>query len=162
VVEGLGLGLCLGSSGQGSLGLGGRGCARQELDLLGDILGQVGKGLADVGRVVVCLVGVLRCDSQQLLVNKLQGIDTLLKLNVVWGQLGLVFGLAELFLDILLGASCKGSERCTANLSMIAVDRVGQVLCVCVNVMSCWSSVIYFTSCERASSWTLTVAKPLT
>jgi hypothetical protein len=49
-----------------------------------------------------------------------------------------------------------------ANLSMVAVDRAGQVSCVCVNVMSCWSSVIYFTSCERESSWTLTVAKPLT
>jgi hypothetical protein len=45
---------------------------------------------------------------------------------------------------------------------MVAVDRAGQVSCVCVNVMSCWSSVIYFTSCERESSWTLTVAKPLT
>ena len=113
MVEGLRLGLCLGGSSKGSLSFGSGGGARQELDLLGDILGQVGKRLADVGRVVVCFVGVLRCDGQQLLVNELQGIDTLLQLDVVWGQLSLVVSLAKLLLDILLGAGCKGCEGCT-------------------------------------------------
>jgi hypothetical protein len=114
VVESLGLGLCLGRGSEGSLSFGSGGGTRQELDLLGDVLGQVGKGLADVGRVVVCFVGVLRCDRQQLLVDELQGIDPLLELDVVWGQLSLVFGLAKLLLDILLGAGCKGSKGCAA------------------------------------------------
>lgn len=114
MVESLGLGLCLGRGSEGSLSFGSGGGARQELDLLGDVLGQIGKGLADVGRVVVCFVGVLRCDGQQLLVNELQGIDALLELDVVWGQLRLVFDLAKLLLDILLSAGCEGSEGCTA------------------------------------------------
>jgi len=114
MVEGLGLRLCLRGSGKGSLSFGGRGGARQKLDLLGDVLGQVGERLADVGRVVVCFVGVLRCDREQLLVHKLQGIDALLELNVVWRQLRLVLGLAKLLLDVLLRASCKGREGCTA------------------------------------------------
>lgn len=59
VVEGLGLGLCAWWGGQGGLGFGGRACLREELDLLVDGAAQVVEGFADVGRVVVGLVGVL-------------------------------------------------------------------------------------------------------
>lgn len=60
MVEGLGLGLRGRGRGQGSLGFGGRAGLRQEMDLLVDGAAQVVEGLADVGRVVVGLVGVLR------------------------------------------------------------------------------------------------------
>lgn len=59
MVEGLGLRLRGRGRGQRSLGLGGRAGMRQELDLLVDGAAQVVEGLADVGWVVVGLVGVL-------------------------------------------------------------------------------------------------------
>lgn len=47
---------------------------------------------------------------QQLLVDDLQGIHTLLKLNVFLGELSLVLYLAKLLLNHLLGASSKRRE----------------------------------------------------
>jgi len=60
VAEGLGLGLCGGGRGQGGLGFGGGGGRGEEVDLLGDGAAEVGDRFADVGWVVVRLVGVLR------------------------------------------------------------------------------------------------------
>lgn len=59
VVEGLGLGLSGGGSSQSCLGLGGGAGLREKVDLLVDGAAQVVEGLADVGRVVIGLVGVL-------------------------------------------------------------------------------------------------------
>lgn len=59
VVESLGLGLCRRRRCQGGLGLSGRSCLGQQLNLLVDGTAQVIEGLANVGRVVVGLVGVL-------------------------------------------------------------------------------------------------------
>lgn len=72
-------------------------------------------------------------NSQHLLMNLLQGIDSLLQLDVIGGKLclqtrlisqalhkipqlssHLVFGLSKLFFDILLCASCERGERSTA------------------------------------------------
>lgn len=50
---------------------------------------------------------------QELLVNKLERIDALLELNVLIGQLGLVFGCAQLLLDHLLGTLRKRREART-------------------------------------------------
>lgn len=136
VVEGLGLGLSGRWGCQGSLCLSGRGCLGQELDLLVDSTAQIIEGLADVGRVVVGLVGVLGAvherwrrlapvekamsgaesnrdysrHLQQLLVDKLERIDALLKLDVFIGELGFVIGLAQLLLDHLLSTLRKRRE----------------------------------------------------
>lgn len=59
MAEGLGLGLCSRRSGQGGLSLGGRGGIGEEVDLLGDGAAEISDGLADVGWVIVRLVGVL-------------------------------------------------------------------------------------------------------
>lgn len=48
--------------------------------------------------------------GEQLLVNQLERIDALLKLDVLIGELGSVFGLAQLLLDELLGALREGRE----------------------------------------------------
>lgn len=105
--KGLGLGLGDGGCGEGGLGFGGAGGGGEELDLLADAAAEIGDVFADVG-VVVALVGVLCSapwsvfvqwrysihgyirDLQHLLVNLLQGIHPLLKLNVVRRKLGLV------------------------------------------------------------------------
>lgn len=42
--------------------------------------------------------------------NELERIDALLELDVLIGELGFVFGLAQLFLDHLLGALREGRE----------------------------------------------------
>lgn len=42
--------------------------------------------------------------------NQLERIDALLKLDVLIGELGSVFGLAQLLLDELLGALREGRE----------------------------------------------------
>ena len=59
MAEGLGLGLRGGRCSEGGLSLSWRGSGRQEVDLLGDGTAEVVEGLADVGGVVVGLVGVL-------------------------------------------------------------------------------------------------------
>lgn len=59
MAERLGLRLCGGRRGESGLGLGGGGRGREQVDLLGDGAAQVGDGLADVGGVVVGLVGIL-------------------------------------------------------------------------------------------------------
>jgi hypothetical protein len=59
VGEGLGLGLCRGRGGQGGLRFGGGRGVGEEVDFLRDGAAEVGDGLADVGGVVVGLVGVL-------------------------------------------------------------------------------------------------------
>lgn len=90
------------------------------------------EGLANVGRVVVGLIGVLGAGQlasvsclliasiaqgggnsrhlQQLLVDELQRVDALLEFDVLIGELGLVFGLTQLLLDHLLGALRKRRE----------------------------------------------------
>ena len=60
MVESLGLGLGGRRSSQGGLRLGRGASLRQELNLLVDGAAEIIEGLADVGRVVVGLVGVLR------------------------------------------------------------------------------------------------------
>lgn len=110
VGEGLGLGLRGGGRGQGGLGLGGRASGGEQLDLLADGPAEIAKGLIDVARVVVGFGRVLVADkgetlsancpragssvfhsrhSQHLLVDLLQGIDALLQVDVIRGQLGL-------------------------------------------------------------------------
>ena len=42
--------------------------------------------------------------------DKLQRIDALFELDILIGELGLVFGLAQLLLDQLLGALCERRE----------------------------------------------------
>ena len=59
MAEGLGLRLRGGGCGEGGLGFGGGGRGGEQLDLLADGAAEVVEGLADVGRVVVGLVGVL-------------------------------------------------------------------------------------------------------
>lgn len=59
MMEGLGLRLSRRRGGQGSLGFGGRGSARQQSNLLGDGATKVLEGLLDIRGVVVGLVGVL-------------------------------------------------------------------------------------------------------
>lgn len=63
VVERLGLRLRGGRGSQGCLDFGGVGGMREQLDLLTDGATQVVKGLADIGRVVVCFVGILGAAS---------------------------------------------------------------------------------------------------
>lgn len=77
---------------------------RQERDFVRNTPSQVAEGLSDIWRVVVGLLGVLvadcvrRClnlsgvclrDCKQLLVNLLQSIHPLLKLNIVRRELSL-------------------------------------------------------------------------
>lgn len=45
--------------------------------------------------------------------HQFQGIDALLELEVLVGELGLVFRLAQLLLNHLLRASSEGREVCT-------------------------------------------------
>lgn len=116
MAERLGLRLRRGRCGEGSLGFGGRGGVGEEVDFLRYGAAEIGDGLADVGWVVVGFVGVLRAgegmlDSKLLLggglsgvvrdlehgcVHLLQGIDSLLELDVVWRELGLPCGVLTL------------------------------------------------------------------
>ena len=61
----------------------------EKCDLFRDRTAEVVEGFADVGWVVVGFIGVLRGDLEHLLVDLLEGIDTLLKLDVVGRELGL-------------------------------------------------------------------------
>lgn len=63
VAEGLGLGLRRRGCGERSLGFGGRCGIGEEVDLLRDGAAEVVEGLADVGWVVIGLVGVLRASQ---------------------------------------------------------------------------------------------------
>lgn len=112
--ERLGLGLRGGRGSQGGLGLGRRRGRREEGDLLADGATEVVERLGDVGWVVIGFLGVLVTDkggmsarhrgwrlqagklellysrhSQHLLVDLLQGIDTLLEVDVIGWELGL-------------------------------------------------------------------------
>jgi hypothetical protein len=112
MAERLGLGLCRGGCDKGSLGFGWGGGIGEEVDLLRDGAAEVSHRLADVGWVVVGFVGILRAgrprralvgstgtrgvgerhvvrDLEHARVHLLQGIDTLLELNVVGRELGL-------------------------------------------------------------------------
>lgn len=60
VAESLGLGLRSWGCGERSLGFGRRCGIGEEVDLLRNGAAEIVEGLADVGWVVVCLVGVLR------------------------------------------------------------------------------------------------------
>ena len=82
--KGLGLRLCTRWSSESSLGLGGSMRFGEKGDLIADRSAKVVERFANVGRVVVCLVGVLRGYLEKLLMNLLQGIDSFLKLDVVW------------------------------------------------------------------------------
>lgn len=66
---------------------------------------------------------------QQLLVDKLQRIDALLELDVLIGELGLIFGLTELLLDHLLGALRKRREASATRRSKTQ-DRVSTLIMV--------------------------------
>ena len=92
MAEGLGLGLRAGWCGKCCLGLCGRCGARQEVDLLGDGAAEVVERLAEVRRVVVGFVGVLRRDLEHSRVHLSQRIDALLELDVVGRKLGLSQG----------------------------------------------------------------------
>lgn len=126
MAEGLGLGLGCGGSSQSRLCFGGGAGLREELDFFVDGAAEVVEGLADVGWVVVGFVGVLGAaldvttlyfpvkkgnsirHLEKLLVHELQGIHSLLKLNVLVRELGLVLDLAQLLSDHLLRARSKG------------------------------------------------------
>ena len=60
VGEGLRLGLCAGGSGESCLGFARGFGVGEEVDFISDGASEVVEGLADVGRVVVGFVGVLR------------------------------------------------------------------------------------------------------
>jgi hypothetical protein len=109
MAEGLGLRLSGRGGYQGCLGFGGRCGAGEQLDLLADGAAEVLEGLLDVGRVIVGLVGVVgaagkfwsavgssrqvggvnKRHGQQLLVSLLEGIHSLLEIDVVGGELSL-------------------------------------------------------------------------
>ena len=60
VGEGFGLGLCTGGGGEGGLSFGRGGGVGEEGDFVGYGAAEVVEGFADVGRVVVGFIGVLR------------------------------------------------------------------------------------------------------
>lgn len=66
---------------------------------------------------------------QQLLVDKLERIDALLKLYVLIRELGLIFGLTELLLDHLLGALRK-RRKASATRRSKTQDRVSTLITV--------------------------------
>lgn len=72
---------------------------------------QILEALADVGRVVVRLVGILARSSQQFLVRDLERLDADFELYVVVRQLGLLGRAARLLFDPLLAAGCEGRHR---------------------------------------------------
>jgi len=108
--EGLGGGFLGGRGREGVLGFRGGGCGGEEGDFVGDGVGEVEEGFAEVRGVVVSFVRVLGSDGKELGVDLLQGVDTLLKLDIVGGKLGLVFSLTELFAEELTGASSERGE----------------------------------------------------
>lgn len=72
---------------------------------------------------MVIIKGLDSRHLQQLLVDKLQRIDTLLEFDVFIGELGLVFGLSQLLLDQLLGTLRKRCEvRATRHKSKDGVN----------------------------------------
>lgn len=106
------LGLRLRGRGGRERGLGfcGRGRGRQQVHFLRHGAPEVIEGFPDVGRVVVGFVRILGCHLEHLRVDLLEGIDTLLELDIVRRELSLVISLSELLLDILLGPSSKRRE----------------------------------------------------
>lgn len=64
--EGLWLGLCAGGSGQSCLGFAGRFGMGEEADFIGDGASKVVEGLADVRRVVIGFVRVLRASKMSV------------------------------------------------------------------------------------------------
>lgn len=75
--------------------------------LVTNALTKILEALADVWWVVVCLVRVLRCDSEQLLVSGFERFNACLKLDVVVWQLSLLAGIAGLLFEPLSGSSCE-------------------------------------------------------
>ena len=61
----------------------------EQIDFVSDCTGEVREGFADVGGVVVGFVAVLRGHGEELLVHSFEGVDSLLELNVIGGELGL-------------------------------------------------------------------------
>jgi hypothetical protein len=100
-----------GRSNKGGLSLSRRGGGRQKADLFADGAAKVLECLLDVRGIIVGLVGVLRGHSKHLLVGLLKGIDTLLEVDIVGRELGLVLSLAELLLGVLESARRKGGNR---------------------------------------------------
>ena len=107
MAEGLGLGLRAGRCGKRCLGLCGGCGARQEVDLLGDGAAEIVERLAEVRRVVVGFVGVLRGDLEHSRVHLPQRIDALLELDVVGRKLGLSQGLSAHAQPILLSRGAQ-------------------------------------------------------
>lgn len=108
VGEGLGSGLLGGGSGEGVLSFRGGCGVGEERDFIGDGVSEVEEGFAEVGRIVVSFVRVLGTegdvstregelgigkgslrDGEELRVDLLQGVNTLLKLDIVGRKLGL-------------------------------------------------------------------------
>jgi len=89
VTESLWLRRGLRRRGEGGLGVRGAVRSAEELDFLADGARQVDEGLADIGRVVVCFVGVLRGRAQELGVYRAESFDALFELDVVGWELGL-------------------------------------------------------------------------
>ena len=109
MVEGFGLGLCARGCHKRRLGLRWRCSGGEEMNLLADSTSEILERLLDVRWVVVGFVGVLRTagdavsrlrsvearqachsrNSQHLLMSLLQGIDSLLEVDVLGGKLGL-------------------------------------------------------------------------
>lgn len=114
MAEGLGLGLGSRGGDESGLCLGGGGGRGKKVDLFADGAAKVLESLLDVRRIIVGLVGILRAvsvvsdkreqgkpcqgkdvevtnsrHSKHLLVSLLEGVDTLLEVNVVGGELGL-------------------------------------------------------------------------
>lgn len=111
MAESLWLRLGSGRSNEGGLSLSRRGGRRKEGDLFADGAAKILEGLLDIRGVVVGLVGVLRAikpcqntnsracsagryrvdlrHSKHLLVGLLEGIDTLLEIDIVGRELGL-------------------------------------------------------------------------
>lgn len=144
MAERLGLGLCGGRGSEGGLGFGRRRGVGEEVDLLRDGAAEVVEGLADVGWVVVCFVGVLRArrsdgghlrgrrrgvrDLQHSRVHLFQRIDSLLELNIVGRELSLcgqVLTAPALVAPVIWTRRCAGE---TAHLVLDIADRLLDIL----------------------------------
>ena len=84
------------------------GCEECKTDLIANTPPNVLHALANIGRVVICLVGILARGSQELLVRDLERLNTNFELYVVVRQFGLLGHVARLLFDPLLASGCKG------------------------------------------------------
>lgn len=78
--------------------------------LVADALSKVTEAFANVGRVIVGLVGVLARRGQEFLVRRLERFDTSLKLNVIMRQFRLLRDGTRLFSEPLRVARREGRD----------------------------------------------------